>query len=105
MYCEINENCHLKFLSHFFLKCCSHRSLFPLQSKSDIRKIQGTTCNEDYCCFSNVFVISGSQVKVVIRGGGDSAYESGGDARRLTEGCKFRILDSFRVFWAKRHHI
>ena len=59
MRCEINENCHLKFLSHIFLKCCSHLSLFPLQSKSDIRKIQGTTCNEDCCCFSNVFVISG----------------------------------------------
>ena len=37
--------------------------------------------------------------------GGDSAYESGGDARRLSQGCKFRILVSFRVFWANRHHI
>ena len=83
MHCEINENCHLKFLSHIFLKCCSHLSLFPLQSKSDIRKIQGTTCNEDCCCFSNVFVISGFQVKVVILRE-DPAYESGGDARRLT---------------------
>ena len=76
MRCEINENCHLKFLSHICLKCCSHLSLFPLQSKPDIRKIQGTTCNEDCCCFSNVFVISGFHT------GGDSAYERGGDARR-----------------------
>ena len=37
--------------------------------------------------------------------GGDSAYEMGGDARRLAEGSKFRILVSLRVFWAKRHHI
>jgi len=26
------------------------------------------------------------------RGGGDSAYERGGDARRLAKGCKFQIL-------------
>ena len=38
-------------------------------------------------------------------GGGDSAYEGGGDARRVAEGCKLRILVSFRVFWAKRQHI
>ena len=38
-------------------------------------------------------------------GGGDSAYEMGGDARRLALGCKFRILVSLRVFWAKRHYI
>ena len=38
-------------------------------------------------------------------GGGNSAYERDGDARRLAKGCKFRILVSFRVFWAKRHHI
>ena len=38
-------------------------------------------------------------------GGGDSAYEMGGDARRLAEGSKFRILVSLRVLWAKRHHI
>ena len=37
--------------------------------------------------------------------GGDSAYEGGGDARRLAQGCKFVILVSLRVFWAKRHHI
>ena len=37
--------------------------------------------------------------------GGDSAYERGGDARRLASGCKFRILVSLRVFWAKRRHI
>ena len=30
-------------------------------------------------------------------GGGDSAYERGGDVRRLAEGCKFRILVSLRV--------
>ena len=30
--------------------------------------------------------------------GGDSAYEMGGDARRLAEGSKFRILVSLRVF-------
>ena len=35
-------------------------------------------------------------------GGGDSAYESGGDARRLGYGCKFRSLVSLKVFWAKR---
>ena len=39
------------------------------------------------------------------RGGRDSAYERGGDARRLAWGCKFRILVSLRVFWAKGHHI
>ena len=39
------------------------------------------------------------------RGGEKSAYESGGDARRLAWGCKFWILVSLRVFWAKRHHI
>ena len=39
------------------------------------------------------------------RGGGDSAYERDGDARRLASGCKFRILVSLRVFWGKRHHI
>ena len=38
-------------------------------------------------------------------GGGDSAYEMGGDARRLAEGSKFRILVSLKVFWAKRYHI
>ena len=38
-------------------------------------------------------------------GGGNSAYERGGDARRLAYRCKFRILVSLRVFWAKRHHI
>ena len=35
----------------------------------------------------------------------DSAYERGGDARRLAQRCKFRILVSLRVFWAKCHHI
>jgi len=68
MHCEINENCHLKFLSHIFLKYCNHLSLHLLQSNSDIRKIQGTKCNEDCYCFSNIFVISGFQVKVVMRG-------------------------------------
>ena len=34
-----------------------------------------------------------------------SAYEGGTDACRLAQGCKFRILASLRVFWAKRHHI
>ena len=38
-------------------------------------------------------------------GWGDSAYERGGDACRLAKGCKFRVLVSLRVFWAKRHHI
>ena len=37
-------------------------------------------------------------------GGWGSTCESGGDARRLAQGCKFRILVSLRVFWAKRHH-
>ena len=39
------------------------------------------------------------------RARGDSAYERGGDARRLAQGCKFRILVSLRVFWEKRPHI
>ena len=38
-------------------------------------------------------------------GGGNSAYERGGDARRLARGSKFRTLVSLRVFWAKRYHI
>ena len=38
-------------------------------------------------------------------GGGDYAYERGGDAPRLAYDCKFRILVPLRVFWAKRHHI
>ena len=38
-------------------------------------------------------------------GVGDSAYERGGDARRLALGCKFRILVLLKVFWVKRHHI
>jgi len=32
-------------------------------------------------------------------------YERGGNARRLAQGCKFPILISLRVFWAKRHYI
>ena len=32
-------------------------------------------------------------------------FWGGGGARRLTYGCKFRILVSLRVFWAKRHHM
>ena len=44
-------------------------------------------------------------VDVRRRGVGDSAYERGWDARRLAQGCKFRILVSLRVFWAKSHHI
>ena len=40
------------------------------------------------------------------RGGdGGVPYEKGGNARRLAEGCKFRILVSHRVFLAKRHYI
>ena len=41
----------------------------------------------------------------VLGGGGNSAYERGGDACRLVYGCKFRVLVSLRVFWANRHHI
>ena len=37
--------------------------------------------------------------------GGDSLYDRGGDARRLAQGYKFRILVSLRVFWAKHHYI
>ena len=37
--------------------------------------------------------------------GVDSAYKRGGDAHRLAQGCKFRILVSLKVFQAKRHHI
>ena len=64
MHCEINQNCRFKFF-----KYCNHLSLHPLQSNSDIRKIQGTKCNEGCYCFSDVFVISGFQVKVVINEG------------------------------------
>ena len=31
--------------------------------------------------------------------------ERGGDARRLAQACKFRILVSLRVSWAKRYYI
>ena len=31
--------------------------------------------------------------------------ERGGDASRLAQGCKSRILVSLRTFWAKHHHI
>ena len=37
-------------------------------------------------------------------GGGRLPYERDGDARRLAYGCKFRILVSLRVFWAKCHY-
>ena len=36
---------------------------------------------------------------------GGLLYERGGDARRLDKGCKFRILVSLKVFWAKRYYI
>ena len=32
---------------------------------------------------------------------GDSAYERGGDARRLAKGCKFRILVSLKSVLGK----
>ena len=38
-------------------------------------------------------------------GGEEPGKEMGWDARRLAYGCKFRILVSLRVFWAKRHRI
>ena len=38
-------------------------------------------------------------------GGGTPHIKWRGDARRLTQGYKFRILVSLRVFQAKRHHI
>ena len=37
-------------------------------------------------------------------GGGELVYDRGGDAR-LAQGCKFRILVSLKVFWAKRQYI
>ena len=37
--------------------------------------------------------------------GGGLPYERGGDARRLAYECKFQILVSLRVFWAKHHYI
>jgi len=37
--------------------------------------------------------------------GGTPHMKGCGDARRLAQGCTFRILVSLRVFWAKRHHI
>ena len=36
---------------------------------------------------------------------GGLPYERAGDARRLASGCKFQILFSLRVFWAKHHYI
>ena len=38
-------------------------------------------------------------------GGGGLPYERGGDARRLAYECKFQILVSLRVFWAKHGYI
>ena len=38
-------------------------------------------------------------------GGGGLPYERGGDARRLAYDCKFQILVSLRVFWAKHDYI
>ena len=38
-------------------------------------------------------------------GGGGLPYERGGDVRRLAYECKFQILVSLRVFWAKHHYI
>ena len=44
-------------------------------------------------------VLSSYPVLSAPRGeGGPSAYERGGDARRLAQGWKFRILVSLRVF-------
>ena len=37
-------------------------------------------------------------------GGGILPYKKGRDARRLAWGCKFRVLVSLGVFWAKRNH-
>ena len=37
-------------------------------------------------------------------GGGGLPYETDGDARRLAYRCKFWILVSLRVFWAKRQY-
>ena len=38
-------------------------------------------------------------------GGERLPYERGGDARRLAYECKFQILVSLRVFWAKHDYI
>ena len=43
-------------------------------------------------------VLSSYPVLSAPPGGGASAYERGGDARRLAQGWKFRILVSLRVF-------
>ena len=37
-------------------------------------------------------------------GEGGLSYETDGDARRLAWGCKFWILVSLKVFWAKRQY-
>ena len=37
--------------------------------------------------------------------GGGIPHKRGGDARRFDYGCKFWILVSLRVFWAKRYYI
>ena len=37
-------------------------------------------------------------------GGGGIPYQRDGDARRLSYGCKLRILVSLRVFWAKCYY-
>ena len=56
----------LKIIESYFF--CNHLRLHPLQSNSDIRKIQGSKCSENCYCFSNIFIISGFQVKVVMEG-------------------------------------
>ena len=38
-------------------------------------------------------------------GGGELPFDRGGDARCLALGCKFQILVSLMVFWAKHHYI
>ena len=38
------------------------------------------------------------QTTIGVGGGGGLAFERGGNSRRQTQGCKFRILVSLRVF-------
>ena len=44
------------------------------------------------------------KVRYTLRGGGGGgSYETGGDARRLAQGCKFRILVSTQNFVQSRN--
>ena len=56
-------------------------------------------------CFLRSLLLEVLQYIKDLESRGGLPYESGGDARRLAYGCKFQILVSLRVFWAKHHYI